>query len=116
MMIMVQVPLGTMPCQVDDFPESAKRSKKGALHFRANSTVRLTEDEYNHVLNSPKHQGFGKRLLVVHKGESKLEKVARKAPERTEAPAPKAEVAKAEPALDVPKEDPKGSKKTKPSS
>lgn len=95
MMYMVQVPRGVPPKQVDDFPEGCARSRKGGVHFRTNSTIRITEDEYNHVLNSPNHGDFGRRLLVVHKGESNLEKA--KAKEGT----PEAKAEKKEAKADV---------------
>jgi hypothetical protein len=87
-MYMVQVPKNSMPCQVDDFPETCTRSRKGGIHFRNNSTIRITEDEYLHVLNHPRHGAFGKRLLVVHKGESKLEKTERLEKVKAAKPAP----------------------------
>lgn len=65
MMIMVQVPQGLGPRQVDDFPAECERSKKGSVHFRTNSTITITQDEYNHVLKS--HPDFGPRLRVVPK-------------------------------------------------
>lgn len=115
MKIRVQVPKGGMPYNVDDFPKDCERSCKGALYFRKNSMRTMTQDEYNHVLNSPKHKDFGKRLLVVMKGDSKVDK-ARKAKEavapKAAAPAKPAAAAKA-PAKEDASEASKPTKKTK---
>jgi len=111
MMHTVQIPKGVAPCQVEDFPEGCERSQKGALYFRPNGTMRLTEDEYKHVLKS--HPELGGKMLLVHKGETAAEKKAKAQAEAKAKPAPKAKVeAKAEVAEEA-KERPKQAKKQK---
>ena len=68
----VQVPRGTIPCQIHDFPEKCERHKKGSLRI-APGTLELTKDELHHIRKH--HKDIGRRLIEVRKSAiSKAEK------------------------------------------
>jgi hypothetical protein len=64
-MPLIHIPVGVAPCQVDDFPQDAERSCKGALHFRPASTKEITADELAHLRAAPQHKKLAARLCVV---------------------------------------------------
>ncbi len=81
-MPLIQIPVGVIPCQVDDFPAETsaadgtktpfERSCRGALHFRPATTRRITQDEMDHIKGAKHHAALGKKIFEV--------KVAKKAP------------------------------------
>lgn len=64
--LVVQVPRGTAPCQVDDFPKGCQRSVQGSLRVTS-GTLLLTEGELKHLRKH--HKALSRRLRVV--GEHK---------------------------------------------
>lgn len=58
------------PFQVDGFPKDSKRSVKGSLHFRPQTSVIITEDEWKKI----KDDGLQDRFSVVEKIKEKTTK------------------------------------------
>jgi hypothetical protein len=59
--------------QVEDFPEKAKRSRKGALHLRPGATLVVTRDELKHLEASTK-----RAFMVVGKAKGPPAEEAKK--------------------------------------
>lgn len=61
--IQVQLSKTSTPFQIDGFPEGARRSVKGSLHFRPGSCRLVTEDELSFI--KTRFPGYYVRLWIL---------------------------------------------------
>jgi len=91
--VLVQLKETSFPQQVDGFPAGAKRSVKGALHFRPGSATWITDDEFRFILDQRPDTArnlrvLSKKLADVPTSKSEPEPAA--PPDLSEDPEPKA--------------------------
>ncbi len=71
-MPMIQISRRGSPCQVDDFPEKAKRSCDGALYLRPGTARSVTEDELHHINATPVHAALAARITVMPEPQKRV--------------------------------------------
>lgn len=76
--MLINIPVGITPCQIDDFPATVKegegkdaperpfeRSCRGALYIRPSSTRPLTSDEVDWIKGHKGHKVLARRMVEV---------------------------------------------------